>query len=336
MIGTGEGQAGPRWMGSVLSLAAVYNLVWGAAVVLFPLVWFEFAGMVPPRYPQIWQCLGMVVGVYGVGYAIAARDPFRHWPIVLVGLLGKLFGPIGFVLAASSGTFPWAWGLIILTNDVVWWVPFAAILYGAWREGSDTAQAAEPLSWSRAMVEPRSHRGASLMELSRVQPTLVVFLRHSGCTFCRLVLHELSRQRAELDAANVQLAVVHMSDPMVATLWCEKYALGDVHRFSDPHCRLYRAFGLDRCNLRQMLGVRLWWRGFRTAIWQGFGVGWQDGDGFRMPGAFLLSEGRLLSEYRCKSPADVPDFMQFVQAAGVSTARHAARLRENETVRIGS
>ena len=39
-----------------------------------------------PRYPQIWQCVGMIVGVYGVGYLVAASDPLRHWPIVLVGM----------------------------------------------------------------------------------------------------------------------------------------------------------------------------------------------------------------------------------------------------------
>ena len=41
----------------------------------------------------------MIVGVYGIGYAIASTDPLRHWPIVLVNSLGKIFGPIGFAQA---------------------------------------------------------------------------------------------------------------------------------------------------------------------------------------------------------------------------------------------
>ena len=70
----------------------------------------------------------MIVGVYGVGYAIAAYDPVRHWPIVLVGLLGKTFGPIGFVFSAVYCELPWIAGLTLLTNDLVWWIPFGLIL----------------------------------------------------------------------------------------------------------------------------------------------------------------------------------------------------------------
>jgi hypothetical protein len=117
-------------MGIALRVAAVYNVAWGAIVVLFPLVPFRWAGMEPPNYPELWQCIGMIVGVYGVGYWIAAGDPRRHWPIVLVGLLGKILGPIGFVWAASRGTLPWIAGGTIVTNDLIWWLPFIGIL--AW------------------------------------------------------------------------------------------------------------------------------------------------------------------------------------------------------------
>jgi hypothetical protein len=123
----------PRWMGFVLWCAAFYNLAWGSLVVAFPLLPFQWAGMEPPNYPQIWQCLGMVIGVYGIGYAIAAHNPTRHWPIVLVGLLGKFFGPLGFVYAASHGAWPWVAGWTILANDLIWWLPFTLILYHSWQ-----------------------------------------------------------------------------------------------------------------------------------------------------------------------------------------------------------
>jgi ligand-binding SRPBCC domain-containing protein len=69
--------------------------------------------------------------VYGVGYWVAAGDPRRHWPVVLVGFLGKLFGPVGFAVAVVKGVFPPTFGLTILTNDLIWWVPFALILWDA-------------------------------------------------------------------------------------------------------------------------------------------------------------------------------------------------------------
>jgi hypothetical protein len=116
-----------------LVAAGIYNLVWGAWTIFMPQALFRWAGMEPPRYPEIWQCVGMIVGVYGVGYLAAARAPAIHWPITLVGLLGKIFGPIGFVQAVTSGAFAPKMGLTILTNDLIWWVPFALILRHAWR-----------------------------------------------------------------------------------------------------------------------------------------------------------------------------------------------------------
>jgi hypothetical protein len=126
---------------------------------------FRLTGMDPlPNYPELWQCIGMIVGVYGIGYWIAARDPVRHWPIVLVGLLGKIFGPIGFLLAVLNDRFPFEMGLTILTNDLIWWIPFGLILWNARRQnlsasaGTVVEEFPEPgsFSTSRRRSEPRN------------------------------------------------------------------------------------------------------------------------------------------------------------------------------------
>src|SRR5207237_387114 len=124
----------PRWMKPVLLTAGLYNLAWGAFVVFFPELPFQWIGMAPLNFLEVWQCVGMIVGVYGVGYIIAGRDPFVHWPIVLVGLLGKIFGPIGMEWAVSHGRLPPVASVTCLTNDLVWWVPFGLILQGAYRQ----------------------------------------------------------------------------------------------------------------------------------------------------------------------------------------------------------
>ena len=129
----------PRWMFYLLFFAGLYNLLWGSAVIFFPNVFFDIAGMARPTYPMIWQCVGMIVGVYGVGYIAAAYAPLRHWPIVLVGFLGKVFGPIGFAWYLAQGAFPLEFGLLIIFNDLIWWLPFGLILWRAWQ-----AQAQRP------------------------------------------------------------------------------------------------------------------------------------------------------------------------------------------------
>jgi hypothetical protein len=120
------------WMKPVLLAAAGYNLLWGGLVVLLPQWTLGLIGL-PDATPHLWQCIGMIVGVYGVGYAIAAFNPLRHWPIVLVGLLGKILGPIGFVQGVITDSLPLQMGWTILTNDLIWWLPFGLILHHAWR-----------------------------------------------------------------------------------------------------------------------------------------------------------------------------------------------------------
>ena len=98
-----------------LQLAAIYNLIWGAWVVIFPNHFFELVGMEPLNHPMVWQGMGMVIGVYGLGYWWASYNPMKHWPIVAVGFLGKIFGPFEFIFT-------------LITNDFIWWIPFFLIL----------------------------------------------------------------------------------------------------------------------------------------------------------------------------------------------------------------
>lgn len=121
----------PSWSRIWLRVAGIYNLVWGVTVIAFPHLLFDLCGIPRLNYPEIWQCVGMIVGVYGIGYWFAANDPRRHWPIVLVGLLGKVFGPAGFAFALARGVFPPGFGVTILTNDLIWWIPFVLILWDA-------------------------------------------------------------------------------------------------------------------------------------------------------------------------------------------------------------
>lgn len=296
-------------MSQALQLAATYNLAWGAFVVLFPTVPFDWLGLEPPRYPQIWQCVGMIVGVYGVGYAIASTAPLRHWPIVLVGLLGKVLGPIGFLSAAVNAELPWSAGWTILTNDLIWWVPFGLILRAAMLDFVAESGAVSEAR-DRMMLKHMTQGGYSLFELSQIKPTLVVFLRHAGCTFCREALKDLSHQRQDLEAAGVQLAFVTMSEEPAAQQVFDGYGLGDVPRISDPQCELYRAFELRRGSWGEMFSPRVWWRGVKAGVFAGNGVGGLDGDGFRMPGVFLIRDGRVLRSYRHASPADRPNYLE--------------------------
>jgi hypothetical protein len=116
----------------VFIVAGVYNICWGLYAAYDPQWLFRFSGLPPLNHPQIFACLGMVVGVYGIVYFEIARLPERGWLLAAVGLLGKILGPIGLAKLIWDGTWPMSTIILCLTNDFIWWVPFALYLYDAW------------------------------------------------------------------------------------------------------------------------------------------------------------------------------------------------------------
>jgi hypothetical protein len=118
------------------ALAAAYNVAFAFWAMVRPQAFFDLFAMDAPRYPAIWQCLGMVNGVYGLGYAYAAWRLDRAYPFIALGLLGKMLGPIGWVATVRVGQWPMRTFTIILFNDLVWWLPFGLFLLEGTRAGA--------------------------------------------------------------------------------------------------------------------------------------------------------------------------------------------------------
>ena len=184
---------------------------------------------------------------------------------------------------------PMALGATILTNDLIWWVPFTLILWKA-------AQANQA-EYHLLTVTPPSHSidpmgrvmsqmGATISELSRRKPLLVVFLRHSGCTFCREALSDIAAQRRRSNSEERR------------SRWCTWATKSQRNCWRRTACPICTASGI-RCALstkrsvcrwggfRQLFGLKVWWRGFQAFL-AGHGIGGLNGNGFRMPGTFLI------------------------------------------------
>ncbi len=119
----------------ILWAAAVYNVSFGLWAGVRPLSFFHVFAIDEPRYPAIWSCLGMVVGVYGLGYAYAAVRLDRAKPFVLIGLIGKILGPAGWIVTVAGGEWPVRTFALIAFNDLLWWLPFSLFLLEGTRLG---------------------------------------------------------------------------------------------------------------------------------------------------------------------------------------------------------
>src|SRR5262249_482086 len=84
------------------------------------------------NHPEIFACVGMIVGLYGVLYLDVARVPERGWLVAAVGLAGKILGPIGMFDLIWRGAWPASAVGICVTNDFIWWIPFALYVGDAW------------------------------------------------------------------------------------------------------------------------------------------------------------------------------------------------------------
>jgi hypothetical protein len=112
----------------IFSLAALYNIAFGVWACFWPGALFAMLKMAAPNYPSLWQCLGMVVGLYGILYAYGAIHLDRAKLIIAIGLAGKILGPLGMLIAFHSGEWPLRAITLIVFNDLVWWLPFTVFL----------------------------------------------------------------------------------------------------------------------------------------------------------------------------------------------------------------
>lgn len=116
---------------AIMYLAAAYNIFWGTVVSLKPEI-ILFGNSPTDFLLIILQCVGMLVGVYGVAYYFAGRDPQAYWPLILVGFIGKLLGPVGSVYYIWVGKLTPSFFWLNVWNDIIWLIPFGWIIYQAY------------------------------------------------------------------------------------------------------------------------------------------------------------------------------------------------------------
>ncbi|MCC7504067.1 MAG: AhpC/TSA family protein [Saprospiraceae bacterium] len=156
----------------------------------------------------------------------------------------------------------------------------------------------------------------NLGELADTRPVLLVFLRHFGCSFCREAIDDIARRREKFESKGAEVVMVHMAkERSVAEKFFKKYKLFPVHHISDPQKRFYGAFGLGRGTPGQLFGLMNWIRGFQAGVIEGHGFEYHNeeiGDGFQMPGVFVLYKGEIKNSFIHSAAWDRPDYEEII------------------------
>lgn len=161
--------------------------------------------------------------------------------------------------------------------------------------------------------------GESLVEMAESQPVMLVFLRFFGCSFCREAISDIAKRKEKFVEKGFRVVFVHMAaNNAVAEKFFKKYKLFPVDHISDPEKRFYQAFGLGRGTPQQLFGLMNWIRGFQASVLEGHGAepvleNSELGDGFQMPGVFVLHKGEILRSFIHRYAHDRPDYEEICQ-----------------------
>ncbi len=308
------------WMVSLLRVAGVYFITWGLSVVLFPKWWFSLAHLNYPNYIPMWQYVGIVEAVLGLGYFIAASNPLRHWVVILIGFLTKTSLTIGFLYDYREGLLPANIFNMALTNGMIWIIPYGIILYASFKMDYELDETSLDMGMATNkedfLKEFETQTHENIYDLSCQSPVLLVFLRHFGCTFCREALSELAKSETEIRTTGTDIIIVYQKCYAKAECDLKKYELSHLKQISDPELLLYKYFNLRRGTPMQLFGIKVWWRFLKIGIFNKFGLSTPDKeDPYQMPGVFLLYKGEILKSYLHNSVADTPNYSALAQCA---------------------
>ena len=146
---------------------------------------------------------------------------------------------------------------------------------------------------------------------------LLVFLRHFGCMFCRETLADM-REAVQGDREFPRpiffyQGTVSEGRALLLRDW------PDVQAIADPEGDFYKAFGVERGNLVQMLGPSVWSARSRARE-KGHRNGERGSDIWRMPGVMLVRGEQILWSQEFRHAGEQPDYAQIRSRAVTAAA----------------
>ena len=156
-------------------------------------------------------------------------------------------------------------------------------------------------------------------QLDADRPTLLVFLRHLGCPFCREMVKDVRTAAETADGPAgrrrfPRVVFFHTVGPRRGARFFGRYWPA-APAVSDPGRAVYEALDFARAGVLQVFGPRVW-PCFLRAARKGHRQGKFAGDLWAMPGLLLLApDGRVLARHDFSHIGQHVDYARFVGTA---------------------
>ncbi len=108
----------------LLKFAGGYNILAGASMILFYHEGFKLLGISKPEFSLPIQLVGLLVGIFGIGYLMVERAPVENRNVLLLGFLSKLLGPLLAVAYVIKGELPMTMLPVLFFADTIYLIPF--------------------------------------------------------------------------------------------------------------------------------------------------------------------------------------------------------------------
>ncbi|MCB9033109.1 MAG: redoxin domain-containing protein [Chitinophagales bacterium] len=302
----------------LLYIAALYHIFWGLSVICFPHFWFYWTSIDMINYTCIWQFIGIVEIVFGLGFFISSFNIYKHWIIVFLSALIKTVALIGFFLFYFNNEKMSIFNFMLI-HFIIWLIPLYYILYRIYNFNyllDEHLIQIHQADRASTMQMYYTNKGDSLADLNEQQPVLLIFLRHLGCSFCKETLTVVAKKSEIFKEKNINVVLVNMSDGAICEQVFQQHELDDITYIIDKESMLYKTFQLRRGKFLQLFGWKVWKRAIGLKFKKNINAGFvDDSDIYQMPGIFLVYKNEILHEYQYKSAADkapIEDFLKSV------------------------
>ncbi len=116
------------WMRYLLRFAGTFNLLAGAAMIFLCHEGYRMLGIPKPALFLPVQVMGILVGLFGVGYHLVAANPVENRNLLMLGFWSKALSSLAALYYVFVGKLPWSFVPMLFFSDIIY-LPFFYIIF---------------------------------------------------------------------------------------------------------------------------------------------------------------------------------------------------------------
>ena len=156
----------------------------------------------------------------------------------------------------------------------------------------------------------KTNKGFTIYEMSFVKPIMVVFIRHTGCLFCKETLSDINKNWKKILKNGTEIVIVHHSDSISFQNLIEKYNISKIPYIVDKDRILYKALNLKEVTFKNMINLKTIVGSFRAILNGNFQTK-STGNEKQLGGVFLIFKGEFVKKFIYNTPSDNVNYSEY-------------------------